>query len=35
MYMCWGPRISWYMLPGWWSSDWEILGVQVIWDCWS
>ena len=33
--MCWEPHISWYMLPGWWSSVWEILGVQVNWDCWS
>jgi hypothetical protein len=23
------------MLPGWWSSVWEILGVQVSGDCWS
>lgn len=23
------------MLPAWWSSVWEISGVQVIWDCWS
>jgi hypothetical protein len=22
------------MLPGWWSSVWEISGVQVNWDCW-
>ena len=26
---CWGPRSSWYMLPGWWFSVWEISGVQV------
>jgi hypothetical protein len=30
LYMCWGPHISWCMLPGWWSSIWEISGVQVI-----
>ena len=23
------------MLPGWWSSVWEISGVQINWDCWS
>ena len=34
LYMCWGPRISWCMLPGWWSNVWEISGVQVTWDCW-
>ena len=28
-------HISWYMLPGWWSSVWEILRFQVNWDCWS
>jgi hypothetical protein len=33
--MCWGPHIRWCMLPGWWSSVWEISGVQVNWDCWS
>jgi hypothetical protein len=33
--MCWGPHISWCMLPGCWFSVWEILGVQVNWDCWS
>jgi hypothetical protein len=22
--MCWGPHISWWMLPGSWSSVWEI-----------
>ena len=33
--MCWGPHISWYMLPGWCSSIWEISGFQVNWDCWS
>jgi hypothetical protein len=26
---------SWCMLSGWWLSVWEILGVQVSWDCWS
>ena len=35
LYMCWGPHITWYMLPDWWSSVWEILQVQVDWDCWS
>jgi hypothetical protein len=35
LYMCWGPHISWCVLPGWWSSVWEISGVQVNWDCWS
>jgi hypothetical protein len=34
LYMCWGPHISWCTL-GWWSSIWEISGVQVNWDCWS
>ena len=29
LYMCWGPHVSWCMLPGWWSNVWEILGVQV------
>jgi hypothetical protein len=33
--MCWGPLISWCMHPGWCLSVWEILGVQVCWDCWS
>jgi hypothetical protein len=33
--MCWRTHISWYMLPGWWSSVWEISGVQVNWDGWS
>jgi hypothetical protein len=31
-YMCWGPHIIWCMLTGWWSSVWEISGVQVNWD---
>jgi hypothetical protein len=35
MYMCLGPHISWCMLPGWWSSVWEISGVQIYWGCWS
>ena len=35
LYLCWGPRNSWCMLPGWWSSVWLIVGVQVNWDCWS
>jgi hypothetical protein len=34
LYMCWGPHISWCLLPGWWLSVWEISGVQVSWDCW-
>ena len=33
--VCWGPHISWYMVPGWWPNVWEILGVQIDWDCWS
>jgi len=32
--MCWGPHVSWCMLPGWWPSVWEISGIQVNWDCW-
>jgi hypothetical protein len=32
LYMCCGPHISWCMLPGWWSSVWEISGVQVSWE---
>jgi hypothetical protein len=35
LYMCWGPQISWRMLPGWCLSFWEILGTQVSWACWS
>jgi hypothetical protein len=34
LYIGWGPHISWCMLPGSWSSFWEILRVQVNWDCW-
>ena len=34
-YVSWGPHISWCMLPVWWSSVWEISGVQISWDCWS
>ena len=34
LYMCWGPHISWCMLPGWCSSVWEFSRVQVNWDCW-
>ena len=34
LYVCWGPHISWCMLPVWWSSVWEISGVQTNWDCW-
>jgi hypothetical protein len=33
--MCWGPHISWCMLPVWWSNVWDISGVQINWDCWS
>jgi hypothetical protein len=33
--MCWRPHISWCMLSVWWSSVWEISGVQINWDCWS
>jgi hypothetical protein len=29
LYMCWGPHISWYMLPGWCSSIWEISGSRL------
>ena len=34
--MCWGPYISWCMLPGWWFNVWETWGggFQVNWDCW-
>ena len=35
LYMCWGPFISWCMLPGWWASVCEISYAQVRWDCWS
>ena len=35
LYISWGPHIRWCMLPGCWSSVWEILWVQVNWDCWS
>ena len=34
LYVCWEPHISWCMLSIWWSSVWEILGVQINWDCW-
>jgi hypothetical protein len=34
LYMCWGPHISWCMLSVWWSSVWEILRIQVNWNCW-
>jgi hypothetical protein len=33
--MCWGPHISWYMLPDWLSSVWETLGDQINWYCCS
>jgi hypothetical protein len=35
LYVYWEPRISWCMLPVWWSSVWEISGIQINWDCWS
>jgi hypothetical protein len=35
LYVCWGTHISWCMLSVWWSSVWEILEVQINWDCWS
>jgi hypothetical protein len=35
LYVCWGSHISLCMLSVWWSSVWEISGVQVSWDCWS
>jgi hypothetical protein len=31
LYVCWWPHISWYMLSVWWSSVWEISGVQINW----
>jgi hypothetical protein len=31
--VCWGPHISWCILSVWWSSVWEMLGVQINWDC--
>jgi hypothetical protein len=37
LYMCCGPLyvcISWCMLPSRWLRVWEILGVQVSWNCW-
>lgn len=33
LFMCQGPHISWFRLPGWWCSVWEIPVVQVSWDC--
>jgi hypothetical protein len=33
--VCRSPHIRWYMQSVWWSSVWEILGVQINWDCWS
>jgi hypothetical protein len=34
--MCVGSLISTrYLLSVWWSSVWEISGVQINWDCWS
>jgi hypothetical protein len=35
LYVCWGPHVSWCVLPVWRSSVWEICGVQINWDCWS
>jgi hypothetical protein len=35
LYVCWGPHISWCMLSVWWFGVWEILEVQINWDCWS
>jgi hypothetical protein len=35
LYVCWGPHISWCWLSGWWSSVWEVSGVQINWDCLS
>jgi hypothetical protein len=35
LYACWGPHISWCLLPVWWSSVWVSLEVQINWDCWS
>ena len=32
LYVCWGPHINWCMLSVWWSSVWEISGVQINWD---
>jgi len=36
LYMYWGggTHFSWCRLPGWWSSVWEILELQVNWNCW-
>ena len=33
--LCWGSHISWCMLPGWWSSVWEMSGIQINWGCLS
>jgi hypothetical protein len=33
LYVCWGPQISWCMLPVCWSNVWEISRVQI--NCWS
>ena len=35
LHVCWGPHIRWCMLSVWWSSVWEISGVQTNWDFWS
>jgi hypothetical protein len=29
LYVCWGPHISWCMLPVWRSNVWEISGFQI------
>ena len=31
--MCWGPQTIPCLLHDWWLSLWELLGIQVIWDC--
>ena len=35
LHMWCGRHIIWCVLLGWWSSVWEISGIQVSWDCWS
>jgi hypothetical protein len=29
-FVCWGPHFSWCTLSVWWSSVWEISGVQML-----
>jgi hypothetical protein len=29
LYLCWGPPISWCMLPVWWFNVWDISGVLI------